>query len=79
MCGLTDGNLSRHLSVLEAQGMVEMTKVLDGKRTQTTCRVTRAGRTRFLEYLETLEQVVKDAAKGSKEEKGMVGRKLRPA
>jgi len=68
LCSLTDGNLSRHLSVLEAEDMVEITKGQEHNRPQTFCRITKAGRERFLEYLSTLEQVVKDAAKVSNDE-----------
>lgn len=67
LCALTDGNLSRHLSVLEQDGMVEIMKGHDRNRPQTVCRITAPGRGRYLEYLETLEQVVRDAAKGAKE------------
>ncbi len=70
LCSLTDGNLSRHLSVLEAENMVEITKGVEHNRPQTFCRITREGRERFLEYLSTLEQVVKDAARVSKDEHG---------
>jgi len=68
LCSLTDGNLSRHLKVLEADGMVAVVKGLDGNRPLTTCRITAQGRKRYLEYLSTLEQVVKDAVKGAKDE-----------
>jgi len=68
LCALTDGNLSRHLSVLEKARMVEILKGHDRNRPQTICRITANGRRRYLEYLSTLEQVVKDAAKGTKEE-----------
>jgi DNA-binding MarR family transcriptional regulator len=68
LCSLTDGNLSRHLRVLETEKMVEIVKGHDRNRTQTICRITPAGRRRYLEYLSTLEQVVKDAAKGTKDE-----------
>ncbi len=68
LCALTDGNLSRHLSVLEKAKMVEILKGHDRNRPQTICRITANGRKRYLEYLSTLEQVVKDAAKGTKEE-----------
>jgi len=63
MCSLTDGNLSRHLSILEQDGMVVIEKGHEKNRPQTLCRITAHGRKRYLEYLETLEQVVKDAAK----------------
>jgi DNA-binding MarR family transcriptional regulator len=62
LCALTDGNLSRHLRVLEEAKLVEIVKGHDGNRPQTVCRLTGSGRKRFLEYLTTLEQVVRDAA-----------------
>jgi DNA-binding MarR family transcriptional regulator len=62
LCALTDGNLSRHLSVLEEANMVEIIRGHDRNRPQTICRITASGRMRYLEYLETLEQVVRDAA-----------------
>lgn len=68
LCALTDGNLSRHLGVLEKAKMVEILKGHDRNRPQTICRITANGRKRYLEYLATLEQVVKDAAKGTKGE-----------
>lgn len=68
LCSLTDGNLSRHLRVLEQEEMVEIVKGHDHNRPQTLCRITPNGRKRFLEYLSTLEQVVKDAAKVNKDE-----------
>ncbi len=51
LCGLTDGNLSRHLAVLQEAGLVEVTKGYEGNRPHTTCRLTKAGRRRFLDYL----------------------------
>lgn len=68
LCSLTDGNLSRHLSVLEEARMVEIIRGHDRNRPQTICRITASGRKRYLEYLETLEQVVRDAAGAGKSE-----------
>jgi DNA-binding transcriptional ArsR family regulator len=62
LCGLTDGNLSRHLQVLQQAGLVDLAKGFEHNRPQTICRITREGRTRYLEYLRVLEQVVRDAA-----------------
>jgi DNA-binding HxlR family transcriptional regulator len=62
LCTLTDGNLARHLQVLEEAGLVALTKAQDGARPQTRCRITRLGRQRYLAYLTVLEQVVRDAA-----------------
>ena len=61
LCGLTDGNLSRHLQVLEEAHLVEITKTFESKRPMTTCRLTASGRRRFLEYIEVLERVVRNA------------------
>ena len=66
MCGLTDGNLSRHLQVLEEAGLVDIEKGYDRNRPQTVVRITAQGRTRYLDYLTVLEQVVSDAAKAAK-------------
>ncbi len=79
LCSLTDGNLSRHLKVLETEGMVEIVKGYDQNRPQTICRINSAGRMRYLEYLSTLEQVVKDAAKVSKEDSATILRGLTPS
>jgi DNA-binding MarR family transcriptional regulator len=61
LCALTDGNLSRHLQILQDAGLVEVWKGFKGKRPQTLCRITTAGRTRFREYLNILEHVISDA------------------
>ena len=66
LCALTDGNLNRHLKVLEEEGLVELLKEMDGNRPMTVCRLTAGGRERFVEYLGALEQVLADAAKGLK-------------
>ena len=62
LCGLTDGNLSRHLQVLADAGLVSIAKGFEHNRPQTVCRITKQGRTRYLDYLAVLEQVVRDAA-----------------
>ena len=68
LCSLTDGNLSRHLRVLEQAGMVQIDKGTERNRPLTVCRITTAGRKRYLEYLSTLEQVIRDAAARQKKE-----------
>jgi DNA-binding MarR family transcriptional regulator len=70
LCALTDGNLNRHLRVLEKGKMVEIVKKQDRNRPLTICRITASGRARYVEYLETLEQVIRDAARGAKDEAG---------
>lgn len=68
LCALTDGNLSRHLRVLEQAGLVAIAKGQELNRPLTTCRITGSGRARYLKYLTTLEQVVRDAAKNGSED-----------
>ena len=58
-CSLTDGNLSRHLQILNEAGLVEIWKGFRGRRPQTLCRLSAAGRGRFLQYVEELERVFK--------------------
>ena len=61
-------NLARHLQVLEKDGMIKIFKEQDQNRLQTMVRISTAGRKRYIEYLQTLEQVVLDAAKAAKDE-----------
>lgn len=63
VCTLTDGNLSRHLQMLQEAGLVEVSKDDHAGRPQTRCRLSATGRKRFLEYIAELERVVSDAAK----------------
>jgi DNA-binding MarR family transcriptional regulator len=72
LCGLTDGNLSRHLQVLQEAGLVEIAKGYDHNRPQTMCRITKEGRERYLEYLAVLEQVVRDAASAARSQPGVL-------
>jgi DNA-binding MarR family transcriptional regulator len=66
LCALTDGNLSRHLQVLEDAGLIDIEKGYEHNRPQTVCRITPYGRRRYLDYLAVLEQVVRDAASAAK-------------
>jgi DNA-binding MarR family transcriptional regulator len=79
LCSLTDGNLSRHLRVLEEAKMVEIVKGVDKNRPLTVCRITVSGRKRYLDYLETLEQVVRDAAEGAKQAEARAMQRLSPS
>lgn len=65
LCALSDGNLNRHLKVLQDEGLVELWKGRQDQRPKTLCRMTGAGRQRFTEYLQVLEQVVSDAARAA--------------
>lgn len=51
---VTDGNLSRHLSVLVEAGYVTLTKTTEGKRPRTWVRATREGRKALERHLGAL-------------------------
>jgi DNA-binding IclR family transcriptional regulator len=70
LCGLTDGNLSRHMQVLQEAGLVEVEKSFEHNRPQTTCLLTAEGTRRYVDYLAVLEQVIRDAAAAVKEGRG---------
>jgi DNA-binding transcriptional ArsR family regulator len=62
-CNLTDGNLNRHLKVLEAADAVHIVKKTEkGSRPQTTVFLSDTGRVGFLGYLQVLEEVLQKAA-----------------
>ena len=65
LCGLTDGNLSRHLQVLEEAGYVDIEKGYEGKRPLTRCRLSDEGRERFSDYLAVLETVLRKTTRAS--------------
>jgi DNA-binding transcriptional ArsR family regulator len=56
--GMTDGNLSVHLQKLEDKGYVAIDKRFVGRRPQTTCRITKAGKQAFTRYLDHLQAIV---------------------
>ncbi len=62
----TDGNLSRHLSVLEENNIIVVRKTFVGKKPRTYYKLTKEGRKRFISYLETLEGIIKNTLKGGK-------------
>jgi DNA-binding HxlR family transcriptional regulator len=74
LCALTDGNLSRQLQALQEAGFIEVWKGFRNKRPQTLCRLTPDGRKRFVDYINTLESVVKDAAGAARD--GRAAQKL---
>ena len=57
-CGLTQGNLSSHLSKLEAAGYVEIEKTFKGKYPLTICRLTFTGKQAFENYARSMNAVL---------------------
>ncbi len=55
---LTDGNLSRHLKVLEGAGYVKVDKTFEGKRPRTWVSATKAGRAAFVAELGALRNLL---------------------
>ena len=55
---LTDGNLSRHLQVLEEAGLVVIEKDFQGKRPRTRARSTRQGRKALAEHLKAMQDLI---------------------
>ena len=58
--GLTFGNLSSHMSKLEAAGYIEIIKEFVGKKPHTMLSLTEAGRTAFQAYRQNMKQVLDD-------------------
>jgi DNA-binding MarR family transcriptional regulator len=59
---LTPGNLSRHLTVLEDAGLVNVEKGYEGRRPRTWVRITRDGRTALAAELDLLAAIVRQHA-----------------
>jgi DNA-binding MarR family transcriptional regulator len=57
--GLTPGNLSRHLTVLEDAGLVQVEKGYLGRRPRTWVRITGQGRAALAAELATLTELVR--------------------
>jgi len=60
-CRLTDGNLNRHLKVIEEEGVIRMDKAFVQSRPRTTIYLTKTGFKRFNEYLTALTEVLEQA------------------
>jgi DNA-binding MarR family transcriptional regulator len=58
--GLTWGNLSSHMSRLEAAGYIEVEKGFVGKKPNTRLHLTDEGRTAFQAYRRSMSQVFED-------------------
>ncbi len=55
---LTDGNLSRHITVLEEAGLVEVEKGFEGRRPRTWVSATNAGRRALDEEIAALSALI---------------------
>jgi DNA-binding transcriptional ArsR family regulator len=60
-CNLTDGNLNRHLKVLQENKAIRIKKAFIENKPRTTVFITKTGLNRFAEYLDALETIMKQA------------------
>jgi len=60
---MTDGNLIAHMRTLQEAGYVSVTKVFDGGRPLTTYALTGKGQRAFSQYIDLLENIVKQTKK----------------
>jgi len=58
--GVTDGNLSSHLSKLEKEGYLNIVKSFEGKRPKTVVSIAKKGRKAFEVYIETLKSFIEE-------------------
>ena len=61
---LTDGNLSRHIAVLEAAGLVRVDKGFEGKRPRTWVEATQAGRAALAAETKALRELIARIERG---------------
>jgi DNA-binding MarR family transcriptional regulator len=61
---LTDGNLNRHLQVLEDAGHIARRRSRSAGRPRTWIRATKSGRVALADHLETLQRLI-DQTKGT--------------
>jgi DNA-binding MarR family transcriptional regulator len=57
--GLTAGNLSRHLTVLEEAGLIQVEKGYEGRRPRTWVRITGTGRAALAAEVAALAELVR--------------------
>ena len=56
---MTDGNLTTHLRTLQETGYLSVTKSFQNNRPLTTCSLTIAGKKAFTNYINLLEQIIR--------------------
>jgi DNA-binding MarR family transcriptional regulator len=58
---MTDGNLTTHIRILQEEGFISVAKSYQNNRSLTTCSLTKAGRKAFTDYIDLLEQIVRQS------------------
>jgi DNA-binding HxlR family transcriptional regulator len=78
LCGLTDGNLNRHLKVLVDTGVLKVLKTGQGRNTNSQYQITASGRRAFERYLAALETILNTARQSSLANRPNLGDRKRP-
>lgn len=74
LCGLTDGNLNRHLKVLVDAKVMSVKKTGQGRNTNSSYKLTSSGRRAFQQYIDALEAIVRQAqASSANQDPGEIG------
>lgn len=58
---MTDGNLTTHVRTLQQEGYISVTKSYQNNRPLTSCALTPAGRKAFAQYIDLLDQIVRQS------------------
>lgn len=58
---MTDGNLTTHIRTLQEEGFVSVAKSYQNNRPLTSCALTAAGRKAFAQYIDLLDQIVRQS------------------
>jgi DNA-binding MarR family transcriptional regulator len=61
---MTDGNITAHIRTLQEAGYVSVTKEFQGGRRLTTFAITSRGRKAFANYINLLEQIIRQTKSG---------------
>ena len=61
MLDMTDGNLTTHIRTLQQEGFVSVAKSYQNNRPLTSCALTAAGRKAFAQYIDLLDQIVRQS------------------
>jgi DNA-binding transcriptional ArsR family regulator len=68
--GFTQGNLSTHISRLEAAGFIEIQKMFKGKMPLTVCRITAAGERALTNYCAHMMGIMQGGRDSGKQRRG---------
>jgi DNA-binding HxlR family transcriptional regulator len=74
---MTDGNLCVHMRTLEESGYISVRKSFVNRKPRTEYSLTPSGRQAFREYIETLEEIVKQSLPAERRQ-AAPGREARP-